>query len=73
MYDLVYDRMEQARILEALDEPVWINHEGGIFMSAEESLGMKVTHRLNHPEYMLFVDEVGNNINIKDDGKVRGE
>ena len=42
-------------------------------MSAEEALGMKVMHRVNHPEYMLFVDEVGNNINMKDDGKVGGK
>ena len=34
---------------------------------------MKVTHRVNHPEYMLFVNEVRNNINMKYDGKVGGE
>ena len=28
---------------------------------------------MNHPEYMIFVDEVGNNTNIKYDGKVGGE
>ena len=25
---------------------------------AEEVLGMKVTHQVKHPKYMLFVDEV---------------
>ena len=65
--------MKEARILEALDEPVWMNREGEIVMSAEEALGMKVTHRVKHPEYMLFVDEVGNNTNMKYDGKVGGE
>ena len=49
LYDLVYDRMEEARILEALDEPVWMNHEGEIFMSSEEALEMKVTHQVKHP------------------------
>ena len=44
MYDLVYDRMEEARILEALDEPAWMNRKGGIVMSVEEALWMKVTH-----------------------------
>ena len=44
MYNLVYDRMKEAWILEALDEPVWMNREGEIVMSAEEALGMKVTH-----------------------------
>ena len=73
MYHLVYDRMKEARILEALDEPVWMNREGEIFMSAIEALGMKVTHQVLHPEYMLFVDEVGNNTNMKEDGKFGGK
>ena len=65
--------MKEARILEDLDEFVWMNREGEIVMSEEEALGMNVTHRVNHPEYMLFVDEVGNNTNMKDDGKVGGK
>ena len=44
MYNLVYDRMEEARIIEALGEPVWMNREGEIFMSVEEALGMKFRH-----------------------------
>ena len=65
--------MKEARILEAFDEPVWMNCEVEIVMSAEEALGMKVTHRLKHPEYMLFVEEFGNNTNMKDDGNAVGE
>ena len=72
MYNLVYDRMKEARILEALDEPVRMNRESEIVMSAKETLGMKVTHRVKHPEYMLFMDEFLNNTNMKDDGKVGG-
>ena len=49
MYNLVYDQMKESRILEALDEPVWMNHEGGIVMSADEALGTKVTNQVNHP------------------------
>ena len=58
MYNLVYDRMKEARILEALDEPAWMNREGEIVMSSEEALGMKFTHQVKHPEYILFVYEV---------------
>ena len=50
-----------------------MNRNGDIVMSAKEALGMKVTHQVKHPEYILFVDEVGNNTNMKDDGKVGGE
>ena len=56
MYNLFYDRMKEAHIIEALDEPIWMNREDDIIMSAEEALGMMVTHRVKHPEYMLFVD-----------------
>ena len=65
--------MKEARILEALDETVWINLEDEIVMSTEEVLGMKFPHQVKHPEYMLFVDEVGNNTNMKDNGKVGGK
>ena len=50
-----------------------MNREGDIVMSAEAALGMKATHLVKHSEYMLFVDEVGNNTNMKDDGKFGGE
>ena len=73
MHNLVYDWMKEDRILEALDEPVWMNHEGDIVLSTEEALGVKATHRVKHPDCMLFVDEVGNNANMKDYGKVWGE
>ena len=73
MYTLVYDWMKEARILEALDEPVWMNCKGEIVMSAEEALGMKFTYRVKNPEYMIFVDKVVNNTNMKYDGNVGGE
>ena len=72
MYNLVYDRIKEAQILADLDEPIWMNREGGIVMSAEKALGMNVAYRVKHPDYMLFVDEVGNNTNMKDDGNVGG-
>ena len=34
---------------------------------------MKVTHLVKHPEYIIFVDEVGNNTNIKYDGEFGGK
>jgi hypothetical protein len=73
MYDLVYDQMDQAGVLEDLDEPVWMNLAGEVVSSEAESFGEKVTKIMKHPEYVLFVDEVGNNTNMKDDGRVGGE
>ena len=31
-----------------------------------------MTHELIHPDYVLFVDEVGNNTNMRDDGQIGG-
>mmetsp|Transcript_25354 Transcript_25354/g.42136 ORF Transcript_25354/g.42136 Transcript_25354/m.42136 type:complete len:154 (+) Transcript_25354:120-581(+) len=73
MYDLVYKEMGAARLLEELDEPVWMDLEGEVVATEAEAVGEKVTHDVKHPDYMLFVDEVGNNTNMKDDGNVGGE
>ena len=73
MYDLVYNQMEHAGVLEKLESPQWMDIDGNIVMEEAEALGKKVEHRLKHPEYVLFVDEVGNNTNMKEDGRVGGE
>jgi hypothetical protein len=73
MYDLVYEQMDQAGVLGDLEEPVWMNLDGKIVSSEAESFGEKVSKSVKHPDYVLFVDEVGNNTNMKDDGCVGGE
>ena len=60
MYDLVYDAMVKARVAVKLDE------------KKEVSEGLPLTHELIHPDYVLFVDEVGNNTNMRDDGQIGG-
>ena len=70
---MVHDQMKEVWSLEALHEPAWMNHKGDIVMYAEEVLEMKATHRMNHPEYMIFVDEAVNNTNMKDYEKVGGK
>ena len=73
MYTLVYAVMEEAQLLSKLDHPVWMNVAGYQVETEEEAVGQKVTHVVKHPQYMMFVDKVGNNKNMKDDGKVGGE
>ena len=60
-------------MLEDLEEPVWMNLEGDIVNSEAEAFGEKVSQTVKHPDYVLFVDEVGNNMNMKDNGRVGGE
>jgi hypothetical protein len=73
MYDLVYEQMDQARVLEALEVPVWMNLAGEIVSSQKEAFGEKVSKIVKHADYLLFVDEVGNNTNMKEDGRIGGE
>jgi hypothetical protein len=73
MYDLVYEQMDQAGVPEELEEPVWMNLAGEIVSSEAESFGEKVSKILENPKYILFVDEVRNNTNMKDNGHVGGE
>ena len=73
MYDLVYKQMDEAGVLEDLEEPVWMNLAGDIVNSEAEAFGEKVSQTVKHPDYVLFVNEVGNNTNMKDDGCVGGE
>ena len=73
MYTLVYAVMEEAQLLSKLDHPVWMNVANDQVEMEEEVVGQKVTHIVKHPQYMMFVDKVGNNKNMKDDGKVGGE
>jgi hypothetical protein len=43
MYDLVYEQMDQAKVLEALEEPVWMNLAGEIVLSEAEAFSEKVS------------------------------
>ena len=73
MYTLVYAVMEEAEILSKLDHPVWMNVANDQVEMEEEVVGQKVTHIVKHPQYMMFVDEVGNNTNMKYDGNIGGD
>jgi hypothetical protein len=70
MYNLVYEQMDQAGVLGDLEEPVSMILDGEIVSSEAELFGEKVSKIVKHPDYVLFVDEVGN---MKDDGCVGGE
>jgi hypothetical protein len=72
MYDGVYDEMVAAGVAKHLDEKVWMDISGNIVECKEKAYGMQVDTVLTHPNYVLFVDEVGNNTNQKKDGHIGG-
>ena len=51
MYNLVYNVMDEAGLLEKLDSPQWVNMDVGVVNTKEEAFGDRVTHRMKHPEY----------------------
>jgi hypothetical protein len=73
MCGLVHKQANEAGALEDLEEPAWMNSAGEIVSTEAELFGAKINKILKHPKCLLFVDEVGNNTNMKDNGRVGGE
>ena len=60
--------MNIAGVLEKLDAPEWENKVGGKVNCESDSVGEKVVYKIKHADYILHVDEVGNNTCQKEDG-----
>ena len=73
MYNLVYKSMEIAKVAKKLPEPEWQNKNGEKVSNREEAVGEKIENELTHPDYILNVDEVGNNTCQKEDGSKGGQ
>ena len=50
-----------------------MNLAGEIVSSEAEAFGEKVSKIVKHADYLLFVNKVGNNTNMKEDGRIGGE
>jgi hypothetical protein len=50
-----------------------MNLAGEIILPESEAFGEKVSKMVKHADYLLFVNEVGNNTNMKEDGHIGGE
>ncbi len=74
MYSLVYEQMVDAGVARNLpvEESFWTNDSGEPVETEAEASGCKVDVDIEHPEWILFGDEVGTDINQKDDGHIGG-
>ncbi len=74
MYSLVYDQMVDAGVARNLpvEESFWTNGSGEQVETEADASGCKVEVDIEHPEWILFGDEVGTDINQKDDGHIGG-
>ena len=73
MYDLVYGAMHVSGVTEKLSHPEWQNEAGEKINGECEAPGEKVEYRIVHPNYILHVDEVGNNICQPNNGHKDGQ
>ena len=72
MYNLVYEAMAQAGVARKLPVKEWQNIRGEK-VSIKDAVGEKVEYEITHPDHILYVDEVGNNTNQRDDGSKGGQ
>jgi hypothetical protein len=74
MYSLVYKQMVDAGVARNLpvEESFRTNDSVEPVEMEAEASGCKVDINIEHPEWILFGDEVGTDINQKDDGHIGG-
>ena len=67
--------MVDAEVAAPLDESdyYFINRYGSRVKTEEEAASHQIKHRLSHPQYVLFGDEVGTYTNQMDDGNNGGQ
>ena len=74
MYDHVeYVMVNESKVANKLDEPVWMNEEGDIVEEESEAYGLKVTIDLHRPDMCIVMDEVGCNLTQEKDGAKGGQ
>jgi hypothetical protein len=73
MYNEVYSHLVTAGLAVKHEAPVWWDDTGKIVICEKEALGLQSAYRLLHPEWLVFVDEVGSNTSQVKDGAIGGQ
>jgi hypothetical protein len=73
MYGGVYGRLHDMGIEEKLSEKVCRDEKNNIVETEAESYGQQTDYSLKHPEKLIMVEEVGENISQKGDGNTGGQ
>jgi hypothetical protein len=72
MYEDVYSRMVECGVALKLPDAKWVNKEGTKVQTKDEAWGMPTKYLLSCPDYVIFVDEVGDNTSQKMMGMLQG-
>ena len=74
MYEHIEDVMvDESKVAERLDEPVWMNKNGEVVSDEKDSVGAKVTARITRPDMCIVLDEVGCNLSQEYDNSKGGQ
>jgi hypothetical protein len=72
MYNEVYSHLVTSGLAVKHTEPVWQNETSDVVPCKKDAFGLKSAYELIHPEWLVFVDEVGSNMSQAKDGAVDG-
>jgi hypothetical protein len=64
--------MVESRIAMKMPEEVWLDKDGVVVEEEHLAFGRKTKYVMTRPNYLVFVDEVGDNTSQKDDGNIAG-
>jgi len=73
MYDEVYTSLVSSGLAVKHDEALLRNASGEVVSCEKDAAGLESMYELIHPEWLIFVDEVGSNTSQAKDGAVGGQ
>jgi hypothetical protein len=73
IYDKIYSQLVEVGLAVQHPEPVWHDKDGNVVDEEHLAVGLKSRFELIHPDWLIFVDEVGCNTSQTKDGQVGGE
>jgi len=72
MYYECYEKMVESKIAIKTAEENWLDKDGVVVEEEHLAFGRKTKYQMICPNYLVFVDEVGDNTSQKDDGNIAG-
>jgi len=72
MYNEVYEAMTECKVASKRNHPVYETVDGSPASDWNEKFGIPCSHKIEHPEMCLVVDEVGSDLSQKGDGHIGG-
>ena len=73
MYNNIYLHMVNKGVAIELPKPVFFEKEGQQVLDEAKSYECSTWYKMTHPELLLFINEVGDNMSQKAYGNINGE